>query len=127
MRFQDWDVLLFPGESQTPIQEFRTTCFSLQDPRTHLTTPLLCSFVPSLPANAPFQVSVHSWSKPPWILGDGNAGYVPGTKYLWQVKIVSDGHVLHKQDYPEDTNWPLQIGELFCFLWVFLSYAEAHC
>jgi len=111
MRFQDWDVLLFPADTHTPIQEFRTTCFALQDHRTHLTTPLLCCFVPSLPAGAPFQVSLHAWIKPVWILGPGNAGYVPGTRYLWQVKIVSDGEVVHKREYPEDVGWPLQIGE----------------
>ena len=29
MRYQTWDVLMFPGESRTPIQEFDTKCFVL--------------------------------------------------------------------------------------------------
>ncbi|KAI4854786.1 hypothetical protein E4T45_03786 [Aureobasidium sp. EXF-8846] len=29
MRFENWDVLLFPQVSGTPIQEFRTECFSV--------------------------------------------------------------------------------------------------
>lgn len=31
MRYQNWDVLLFPGISKTPIQEFKTTCHVIQD------------------------------------------------------------------------------------------------
>lgn len=30
MRYQDWDVLLFPGESKIPIQEFDTKCQVLE-------------------------------------------------------------------------------------------------
>jgi hypothetical protein len=29
MRFENWDVLLFPQVSGTPVQEFRTECFSV--------------------------------------------------------------------------------------------------
>jgi hypothetical protein len=29
MRFENWDVLLFPQVSGTPIQEFRTECFGV--------------------------------------------------------------------------------------------------
>jgi hypothetical protein len=29
MRYQSWDVLLFPQDSRTPIQEFDTKCFVL--------------------------------------------------------------------------------------------------
>lgn len=32
MRYQDWDVILFPGESNIPFQEFRTSCLCTQDP-----------------------------------------------------------------------------------------------
>jgi hypothetical protein len=26
MRYQNWDVLIFPGDSNVPLQEFNTTC-----------------------------------------------------------------------------------------------------
>jgi hypothetical protein len=29
MRFENWDILLFPQVSGTPIQEFRTECFGV--------------------------------------------------------------------------------------------------
>ena len=31
MRYQNWDVLLFPEDSKTPIQEFKTACFVTKD------------------------------------------------------------------------------------------------
>jgi len=31
MRFQDWDVLLFPNGSQTPFKEFKTACYVAND------------------------------------------------------------------------------------------------
>ena len=46
MRYQNWDVLIFPlvGDSKTPLQEFGTACTVNQDPgedgltlRLHLT------------------------------------------------------------------------------------------
>lgn len=41
MRYQDWDVLLFPEGSKAPLQEFRTGCFVIPDPgRSYL---LICS------------------------------------------------------------------------------------
>lgn len=43
MRYQHWDVLLFPGDSKIPIQEFDTKCYALQQGREvssfHLRTP----------------------------------------------------------------------------------------
>jgi hypothetical protein len=32
MRYLDWDVLLFEGNSKTPIQEFKTQCCAIPDP-----------------------------------------------------------------------------------------------
>jgi hypothetical protein len=31
MRYENWDVILFLRDSQTPLQEFRTACFASQD------------------------------------------------------------------------------------------------
>jgi hypothetical protein len=32
MRYQNWDVLLFPDLSKIPLQEFKTSCSVIQDP-----------------------------------------------------------------------------------------------
>ncbi|KAK4543933.1 hypothetical protein LTR36_004707 [Oleoguttula mirabilis] len=106
MRFQDWDVLLFPNGSQVPIREFRTACFAQQDGLT--ATPLLTCFVPSLEPNAAFQISMHSWTKPMSILGP-NAGYATGTDYVWRIKIAVDGLVTVNETFPETITWPRQL------------------
>lgn len=33
MRYDNWDVILFPQESAVPIQEFRTACYTTYDER----------------------------------------------------------------------------------------------
>lgn len=32
MRYTNWDVLLFPEGSKTPLQEFKTSCYVTDDP-----------------------------------------------------------------------------------------------
>jgi hypothetical protein len=113
MRFQDWDVLLFPAGSHVPVREFRTACFAQQDPRTLAMTPLLTCFVPSLPANAPFQISVHAWNKPTSIVPTDHPRYVPGHEYLWQVKVIADGVTIATETFGADASWPRQLGALF--------------
>ncbi|KAJ4551931.1 hypothetical protein HRR78_003497 [Exophiala dermatitidis] len=81
MRYQNWDVLLFPGGSRVPIQEFDTKCYGLEQNvgipvaqplldadriafESMTVVPTLTSFVASLEHGAPFRVSIHSWDKP---------------------------------------------------------------
>lgn len=58
MRYQNWDVLIFPlvGDSKTPLQEFGTACTVNQDPGEDTST---LHFAPKLTATAtdvvPFQ------------------------------------------------------------------------
>lgn len=33
MRYDNWDVILFPKDSAVPIQEFRTACYTTHDER----------------------------------------------------------------------------------------------
>ena len=35
MRYDNWDVILFPQDSAIPIQEFRTACYTTYDERKH--------------------------------------------------------------------------------------------
>ncbi|KAJ6151824.1 hypothetical protein N7470_006952 [Penicillium chermesinum] len=84
MRYENWDILLFPEGSRVPIQEFKTQCYVTKDsasPYTQLPAivnpspyyplqgnvgqiPVLTAFVPSLEKDSAFRVSVHSWDKP---------------------------------------------------------------
>jgi hypothetical protein len=103
MRYENWDVLLFPANSKVPVQEFKTQCFVTRDrgeyhqrsflrvadiksslpdsPYLHNPAfagpaayyqphgnfgqlPVLTTFIPSLPLNSPFRVSIHTWEQP---------------------------------------------------------------
>ncbi|KAF2450690.1 hypothetical protein P171DRAFT_516518 [Karstenula rhodostoma CBS 690.94] len=60
MRYDNWDVILFPKDSAVPIQEFRTAFYSTQDEHGRQLPTLTC-YIASLPAAAPFRISIHSW------------------------------------------------------------------
>ena len=83
MRYEDWDILLFPRDGKVPLKEFKVAChvvhdkgknsnssniycsnLSLELSHIHgsLGLPTVCCFVPSLPAGAPYKLSIHSWS-----------------------------------------------------------------
>lgn len=88
MRYEDWDILLFPRGCKTPVKEFKAACNVVHDAgmvnfAAHLLPwsqtdlrcraefshshgsiglPTVCCFIPSLAPGAPFQVSIHSWS-----------------------------------------------------------------
>ena len=109
MRYQDWDVLLFPsGEegAHVPLKEFRTTCYV--ENQDNVPTALLTTFIPSLNRGTPFQVSLHSWMKTGPALGVLPDGTRP--KEVWQVKVVADGVCVCIQNLEIDTNWPRVIG-----------------
>ena len=110
MRYRNWDVLLFPGGSKAPIQEFKTQCFVTKDkdspylqnavflgPHAHHPEPgifnqlpVLTTFIPSLPKDSPFQVSVHSWEKPrPSVQIESNME--PEDVLLFEARIFIDG------------------------------------
>ncbi|KAK0625478.1 hypothetical protein B0T17DRAFT_492555 [Bombardia bombarda] len=71
MRYDDWDVILFPTgrDSKVPFKEFKVACHVVPDlelGHIHgpLGVPVMTCFVPSLPAGTPFQISIHCWKTP---------------------------------------------------------------
>jgi hypothetical protein len=94
MRYQNWDILVFPDSHDVckiPLQEFKAACHVIQDPGTShpcvilrlggrqliiniewhhqqngipSLLPTVTSFIPGLPAGAPFRISIHSWHAP---------------------------------------------------------------
>ncbi|TWU72842.1 hypothetical protein ED733_002388 [Metarhizium rileyi] len=69
MRYEDWDILLFPQNCKVPVKEFKVACHVVHDPESlhfggTFGLPTVCCFVPSLPAGTPFRVSIHSWNVP---------------------------------------------------------------
>jgi hypothetical protein len=117
MRYQDWDVLVFPELSKIPLQEFKTSCQVIQDPgkyifpnlmakhglimlqieahslqvNTHL-LPTVTSFIPGLPTGAGFRISIHSWRNPVC------SRYIeslkkPGDAVVFEARLFIDGRM----------------------------------
>ena len=113
MRYQDWDVLLFPSGddgAHVPVKEFKTTCYAEPHDNALGLTPLLTTFIPSLPQNAPFQISVHSWTKTGPVVTPGSDG--SRLREIWQVKVVIDGKEVCIENFAIDASWPQIICEL---------------
>lgn len=114
MRYEDWDVILFPRDSHVPIQEFKTACYSSQDASkwstiaTHdrtpasdilLTTqiaggshlPTLTCYVCSLPPSTPFRVSIHSWASTSRPSATIESQRKPDQKIMYMCQVVVDG------------------------------------
>lgn len=124
MRYQEWDVLLFPAGEQeathVPLKEFRTTCHveAHQENSNHLyTTPLLTTFVPCLQRGAPFQISIHSWMETASVIAAStDTGFKP--RELWQVNVVIDGICVAVENFDIDVTWP----QIICTCQAYLHY-----
>lgn len=71
MRYDDWDVLLFPSnrDDRVPLKEFTVNCHVIPDiefaqNRSTFGVPAMTCFVPSLDPGAHFHISIHCWSTP---------------------------------------------------------------
>ncbi|KAK4943195.1 2-isopropylmalate synthase (Alpha-isopropylmalate synthase) (Alpha-IPM synthetase) [Elasticomyces elasticus] len=126
MRYQSWDVLLFPGDSRVPIQEFDTKCYAIDQnirvpalsPVNDINpnkfesitlTPILTCFVASLERGSSFRVSIHSWEqpKPSHILLSYKT---PEEAVLFEARVYIDGILMAQQTF-EDGVWPEVIGD----------------
>ncbi|KAL1843464.1 hypothetical protein VTJ49DRAFT_1574 [Mycothermus thermophilus] len=71
MRYDDWDIILFPTgrDAKVPFKEFKVACHVVPDLElAHIHgavgIPVMTCFVPSLPPGAGFQISIHCWGEP---------------------------------------------------------------
>ncbi|KAG9665534.1 hypothetical protein KCU95_g18501, partial [Aureobasidium melanogenum] len=103
MRFENWDILLFPQVSSTPIQEFRTECFGIVTPIG--LSPTLNAYIPSLPRGTPFKISLHSWSKP--VISSPQ--FVRGNRIILAMHVAIDGKSVAVQKINPDGNFPHQV------------------
>ncbi|EFR02892.1 hypothetical protein MGYG_05893 [Nannizzia gypsea CBS 118893] len=131
MRFENWDVLLFPEGSKVPVQEFKTNCFVTRDhespylqaqavlnPGPYYSQtgaqgnpgqlPVLTCFLPSLPRDAAFRVSIHSWTRPrPTRVMEGLMQ--PEDSVMFEVRIFIDGICASASLFNQQTPWPYVI------------------
>ncbi|KAL7809715.1 hypothetical protein V8C26DRAFT_263259 [Trichoderma gracile] len=110
MRFEDWDVLLFPRDCKVPVKEFKVACHVIHDaeinsPHGSFGLPTVCCFVPSLPAGTPFQVSIHSWTSP--IVSQFTRCYSKyGDDANFEARVFVDGQLVASARLDRDKDWP---------------------
>ncbi|KAK6587412.1 hypothetical protein PZA11_000702 [Diplocarpon coronariae] len=111
MRYQNWDVLLFPDQFKVPLQEFKTSCQVIQDPESHnlqsnpLLLPTVTSFVPGIGAGAAFRVSIHCWQNPEV------SRYIqtlkkPTDTVMFEARLFIDGRLAGSKWFNQHGPWP---------------------
>ncbi|KAF1971578.1 hypothetical protein BU23DRAFT_569745 [Bimuria novae-zelandiae CBS 107.79] len=128
MRYDNWDVILFPKDSAVPIQEFKTACYTSQDEHqtfsgeiiraTNITditppdgrqVPTLTCYIASLPAAAPFRISIHSWispAKPSALIESRKRSH---QKVVYAIQVIVDGIRLFHGFHDATARWPQEI------------------
>ncbi|KAG6004399.1 hypothetical protein E4U21_001119 [Claviceps maximensis] len=124
MRYEDWDILLFPKDCKVPLKEFKVACHVVHDPEARQLSspfglPTLCCFVPSLPHGSPFQVSIHSWTAPIVSqFAQSFSQYPENVKF--EARLFIDGRLVASTILGRKSAWPHIIAQA----WAFSATAE---
>ncbi|KAM7192479.1 hypothetical protein V8F33_008354 [Rhypophila sp. PSN 637] len=123
MRYQDWDVILYPGVGggRVPSKEFQVTCHAVPETEPSLVRrhgpikiPVMHCYIP-LEAGAPFKVSLHSWSVPEIsdLAKQSYPEHAELTKDLFriQIRILIDGQEVKSLGFKAESHWPKLIPE----------------
>ncbi|PTB66888.1 hypothetical protein BBK36DRAFT_1168406 [Trichoderma citrinoviride] len=82
MRFDDWDVLLFPRDCKVPVKEFKVACHVIHD-----------------------AVSIHSWSSP--TLSQFTRCYSKyGDDANFEARVFIDGQLVASAPLDREKDWP---------------------
>ncbi|KAH7274888.1 hypothetical protein B0J15DRAFT_556761 [Fusarium solani] len=117
MRYEDWDVLLFPRDCGIPFREFGVTCQVVQDTEfAHIHgisgLPTVNCFVPSLAPGAPFQISIHSWNTPTISQFTKSCSkHVNDVKF--ETRLFIDGRLVASTSLNRQCDWPHVIANGF--------------
>ncbi|KAF1851306.1 uncharacterized protein K460DRAFT_329196 [Cucurbitaria berberidis CBS 394.84] len=109
MRYDDWDVILFPKDSHIPIQEFKTACYVSSDEYGRQLPTLTC-YISSLPPTTPFRISIHSWAtiaKPSALIESRRKA---NQKVVYTVQVVVDGARVFRDIFEVASKWPQEIA-----------------
>ncbi|KAL6904218.1 hypothetical protein GGI43DRAFT_432827 [Trichoderma evansii] len=110
MRFDDWDILLFPRDCKVPVKEFKVACHAIHDPEfsnSHgsFGLPTVCGFIPSLAAGIPFQISIHSWTAPS--VSQFTSCYSKyGECADFEARVFIDGQLVASASLDKESDWP---------------------
>ncbi|KAI0548946.1 hypothetical protein F4679DRAFT_596115 [Xylaria curta] len=119
MRFEEWDVLLFPKDSKVPMKEFKTNCHVVHDPEFAYTNgsfglPTMTCFMPGLPPGTPFSISLHSWKTP--VVSQFTRNYSKHPESVkFEARVLVDGQPVATLSFHRTGPWPQLINHSFEF------------
>ncbi|KAI1820150.1 hypothetical protein F4861DRAFT_543223 [Xylaria intraflava] len=119
MRFEEWDVLLFPKDSKVPIKEFKTNCHVVHDAEFAYTNgsfglPTMTCFMPGLPPGTAFNISLHSWKTPD--ISQFTRGYSKHPELVkFEARVLIDGRLVATSSFNRAGPWPQLIDHSFEF------------
>ncbi|CAN8099692.1 unnamed protein product [Discula destructiva] len=114
MRYDDWDVLLFPSgdlrDARVPLKEFKVNCHVVPDAEFAHNSgvfglPAMTCFVPSLTPGALFHISIHCWSTPPISQHTLNSTRHPEL-VKFEARILIDGRMVASTSFEPYGRWP---------------------
>ncbi|KAH6657508.1 hypothetical protein BKA67DRAFT_655772 [Truncatella angustata] len=121
MRYEDWDVLLFPKDEQVPMKEFKTQCHVVHDNEFTFTLgshglPTMTCFMPALPTGNPFFISLHCWSMPKISQYTKSNFSKHENLVKLEARVFVDGRQVASAIIDRgEGNWPLHISHGFEF------------
>ncbi|KAI1186286.1 hypothetical protein F5B17DRAFT_441207 [Nemania serpens] len=119
MRFEEWDVLLFPKDCKVPMKEFKTNCHVVHDTEFAYTNgsfglPTMTCFMPNLPPGTPFNISLHSWKTPD--ISQFTRNYSKHPELVkFEARVLVDGRLVATSSFNRTGPWPQLINHSFEF------------
>ncbi|ROV89381.1 hypothetical protein VSDG_08639 [Cytospora chrysosperma] len=112
MRYDDWDVLLFPsgGDARVPLKEFKVSCNVVPDDEFshncgNFGLPIMTCFVPGLQPGFPFHISIHCWGNPKVSQYTQSYSKHPELVKL-EARILVDGRMVASTSFEPFGRWP---------------------
>ncbi|KAI4867570.1 hypothetical protein F4820DRAFT_467758 [Hypoxylon rubiginosum] len=119
MRFEDWDVLLFPRDSKIPMKEFKTNCHVVHDTEFAYThgsfgLPTMTCFMPAMSPSTPFSISLHCWKTPD--VSQFTKNYSKHAELVkFEARVLVDGRLVASSSFNRSGPWPQLISHSFEF------------
>ncbi|KAF2846966.1 hypothetical protein T440DRAFT_482213 [Plenodomus tracheiphilus IPT5] len=108
MRYDDWDVILFPKDSHVPLQEFKTACYVSANEGKYYRP--LHPVSNSLPPSTPFRISIHSWATAARPSAAIEVQRKHSQKVVYTVQVVVDGARVFHGFFDIASKWPQEIA-----------------
>ncbi|RYO92122.1 hypothetical protein DL766_010292 [Monosporascus sp. MC13-8B] len=120
MRYEDWDVLLFPKGSKIPMKEFKTNCHVVQDAEFPYTQgsyglPTMTCFMPGLRPGTPFNISLHCWQTPEVSHFTKNRFSAHLDLVKFEARVLIDGRLVASSSFSCTGPWPQLLNNSFDF------------